>query len=475
MAEMDEFEHGLAGAFLRLVDDIQGDVDGIAVAHRVASEHPRRRTHAGSRGMTAVPRLAWILLLALLLAAIGSAALLAGARRAVFPAVTPETPPAAVTFAPAVMGPAVTPAPSATPIDLPPGSLSPSAAAAWGVPVVTPSALGRISWTVWLPPDGSANTVPLSTPHGLVLLAGENLDWRSSSGAWKGTPILGTATWPGAAIGDDLILTDTPHPARFHWTGSDWVRAGSIEGLDDFYVTGLVAHGQVIVAFGPSGLASSTDGVRFVQAADGPGCVMSVTSTGDGFVALSGPCGNGATIDGRPDTLYQNRSTEPIPWTSTDGLSWRRAATVSPFGPMATITGVASHGGRQVAIGVARRDAAQTSDITAFEAAAWVSDDGLAWRRIQALPEAPTVVGVDGWATGYRTIASSDAGWLIETWFNNIWTSADGLAWQPLHGAPNIFGGYFPPVPAMDSDLVAVGSKNGGSQAGVALGTILGH
>ena len=87
---MDEFEHGLAGAFLRLVDDIQGDVDGIAVAHRVASEHPRRRTHAGSRGMTAVPRLAWILLLALLLAAIGSAALLAGARRAVLPAVTTD-------------------------------------------------------------------------------------------------------------------------------------------------------------------------------------------------------------------------------------------------------------------------------------------------------------------------------------------------------------------------------------------------
>ena len=95
------------------------------------------------------------------------------------------------------------------------------------------------------------------------------------------------------------------------------------------------------------------------------------------------------------------------------------------------------------------------------------------WRRLEALPEAPTVAGVDAWASGYRTIASSDAGWLIETWSNNIWTSADGLAWQPLHGAPNIFGGYFPPVPAMDSDLVVVGSKNGGSQ-GVALGTIVG-
>jgi hypothetical protein len=473
MAEMDAFDRGLAGAFLRLVDDVPGDVDAIAVAHRVALEHPRR-ARAGSGGMVAAPRLAWILLLAILLAAAGAAAVFVGSQRTAPPApALLETAPAAVTFAPAVLAPAATVAPDATPVDLPPGVLSPAEAAARGVPVVTPSALGRISWTVWLPSGLPAGVVPLSTPHGLVLLAGENLIWRSPAGGWTGAPILGTTTWPGAAVGDDLILTDQPRPARFHWTGSDWVRAGSPEGLDGFYVSGLVSSSDAIVAFGPSGIASSSDGIGFVKAVDGPGCVISMTSTGDGFVALSGPCGGGATINDRPDSLYNQRSTEPIPWTSADGLSWQRAATVSPFGPGATITGVASRGGRHVAIGVARRDVGQASAIAAFESAVWVSDDGLAWRRIEPLPEAPTVSGVNAWVFGYRTIVSSDAGWLIETWFNNNWTSADGLAWEPLHGVPSIFFGYFPPVPAMDSDLIAVGSTPGGTGAGVLIGTIL--
>jgi hypothetical protein len=467
MAEIDAFDRSLTAAFLRLVDEVPSGVDGIAVAHRVAREHPRGRTRGASFGRAAVPGLAWLVLLVLLLVALGSAALLAGAQRMTRPAlVTTEAPPAAVTLAPAVIAPATTPAPNATPIDVPPGVLSPAEAVQLGVPVVTPSALGQISWTVWLPSGG--NVVPLSTPHGPVLLHGENLTWRSPSGEWRAAPILGTAGWPGAALGDDLFLDDVDGPARFHWTGSDWVRTGSIEHLDTMISRplGFVAGTHEVVAYGTGGVASSTDGIHFTPAAGEPFCVISVVARSDGFVALRAPCGSDPGLQ---------RVDSPIAWTSSDGLTWKAAGTQSPFGPGATITGVASRGGRQVAIGVAPPAGTRTSATTAIESAVWASDDGLVWRRLDALPEAPTVAGDAPWATGYRTIVASDAGWLIRTYAGNAWTSVDGLAWVPLHGAPAVFGGYLPPAVAMSSDLIVVSALPEAGPVHVAIGTILGR
>jgi hypothetical protein len=62
MADIDVFERSLAGAFLRLADDVPGAVDAAAVAHRVAIEHPRGTWAAGHLRLVAVPRLAWVLL-----------------------------------------------------------------------------------------------------------------------------------------------------------------------------------------------------------------------------------------------------------------------------------------------------------------------------------------------------------------------------------------------------------------------------
>ena len=78
MAEMDAFDRDLVGAFLRLVDEVPGDVDGVAVAHRVAQEHPRRRTGGRSWGPVAIPRLAWLLLLVGLLLVAVAGVLLVG-------------------------------------------------------------------------------------------------------------------------------------------------------------------------------------------------------------------------------------------------------------------------------------------------------------------------------------------------------------------------------------------------------------
>ena len=96
MTEMDAFERSLAGGLLRLADDVPGTVDAAAVAHRVALEHPRRRTTVLGWRLAAVPRLAWLLLLtALLLAAMVGGMLIAGSQPGrKLPAVVPPVGPA---------------------------------------------------------------------------------------------------------------------------------------------------------------------------------------------------------------------------------------------------------------------------------------------------------------------------------------------------------------------------------------------
>jgi len=98
MAENDVFERSLAGAFLRLADDVPRAVDAAAVAHRVALEHPRSRAR-GLPWRVAVPRRAWaLLLLTGLLATLLAGALLVGSQMqrklpAVVPPVAPSTAP----------------------------------------------------------------------------------------------------------------------------------------------------------------------------------------------------------------------------------------------------------------------------------------------------------------------------------------------------------------------------------------------
>jgi hypothetical protein len=471
MAERDRFELDLAASLCAYAEDAPTQVRPTELARHFASAYPHRGTRFGRWSFGLTPAVAWLLILTGLLLALVVGGLMVGAWRPDRAAVIAPSPTPVATVAPSP-----TPAATAT-TDLPPGELTPHKAAELGVPVVTPSELGQISWTVWWPAR-SPNPIPLDTPHGPVLLQGENLIWRSSSGPWKASPILGTARWPGAALGDDLVLTDGGRlGARFHWTGSDWVAAGRLEGLDAFSLTGLVAGPHGTIAFGTAGVASSSDGIRFVPAPGGPDCVASVVAKGDQLVALSGPCGKGAafTVAGIDASSLAQRFDEPIPWTSTDGLGWQPAATTSPFGSGSTIFGVASRGGRQVAIGVAPPVGGGPAATSALESAVWVSDDGLAWRRLPKLSEAPTIPDVDGSPTigvGFRTIVANDAGWLILAFDSSsmAWTSADGLAWKPLHGQPWVSGGYLPPVVALSSDLILAA---GIGHDRVAIGTIL--
>ena len=90
MAERDRFERDLAAALLAYLADAPTQVRPAELARRFATTHPHGRAAFGTRRLTAVPRLAWILLLAALLAALVGGTLFVGSQlQRRLPAVVP--------------------------------------------------------------------------------------------------------------------------------------------------------------------------------------------------------------------------------------------------------------------------------------------------------------------------------------------------------------------------------------------------
>jgi hypothetical protein len=92
MADLDVLERRVIAVLLDYVGQVPDAVDAAAVARRVAREHPRRRAPIVGRLWTTVPRIAWVLLLVTLLAAMVGGMLLVGSKpepklRAVLPPV----------------------------------------------------------------------------------------------------------------------------------------------------------------------------------------------------------------------------------------------------------------------------------------------------------------------------------------------------------------------------------------------------
>jgi hypothetical protein len=90
MAERDRFELDLAAALRAYLDDAPTEVRPAELARQFATAHPHRRGVFGRWGLAVAPRLAWVLLLAALLAALVGGGLLAGSQlRRILPAVVP--------------------------------------------------------------------------------------------------------------------------------------------------------------------------------------------------------------------------------------------------------------------------------------------------------------------------------------------------------------------------------------------------
>jgi hypothetical protein len=89
MAERDPSELDLAAAFRVYLEDAPTQVRPTDLARQFATAYPHGRTRIGAWRFAAVPRLAWLVLLAALLAALVGGALLVGSQQRRLPAVVP--------------------------------------------------------------------------------------------------------------------------------------------------------------------------------------------------------------------------------------------------------------------------------------------------------------------------------------------------------------------------------------------------
>lgn len=273
-------------------------------------------------------------------------------------------------------------------------------------------------------PDGSTITALAAGPHGRLVAVGGGAHggaaWVSDDGRqWRQAPdqpalagpatltqLLAVVAWGGgflAAGAADPAWGE--HRAAF-WASPDglaWQRLPDPPAASGARVQGLAVGRHGLVAVGSRGDPERGTGAAWVSAdgrswlpASGPdlglGPLHAVTAGGPGFVAV----GEAATGD------------RAVAWTSTDGSAWTAApdaAALHAFGDQrAVMLAVTAAAGRLLAVG-------WISDLANGSAAAWVSTDGRAWRR---LPDDATFAGggmaaavpVDG-----RPVAAGTTGW----------------------------------------------------------------
>ena len=269
-------------------------------------------------------------------------------------------------------------------------SFPPAQAAAWY------SADGRTWQQASVPAsDESLMTAAATRPGMLVAVGGVG----GSAAAWHSAD---GKTWSQSAVSEPAIAGEarmltvvtfgtefvaagdvepTPsEPYAAFWTsrdGSTWtalpatLAGGRVEALAA-QPSRLVAVGTVRLPDGSSSGAAwySSDG-QIWRAATGPpfagADLRGVTAGGPGFVAV-GTVENGAVA---------------AVWTSTDGISWRRAPDGQGFqeagGLRVIMTSVAAGPRNLVAVGM-RDDAGNGSPTV------WTSSDGVTWRRVSDDP-----------------------------------------------------------------------------------------
>jgi hypothetical protein len=393
MAEMNAFERRLEEALLAYADDVPTIVDAAAIAGRVALQHPRRAARVLPGPFAAVPRVAWILLIAAALLALVGSVLFVGTQRR------------------DVRGPV-----------------------AWER--IDPPGPGQISDVVETP-DGYLAVGAAYTTH-----EGEAAAWTSTdcrhwerSGTFDAAPgalLTGVAragtTYAATGWVPDPTLVVSSEPAL--WTSSDlrqWARVtpqsdNPGDGNGGAYPADMAVIGDRFVAVGGTqyygdigtwlpAIWTSLDGRawqratqfdRPLTATEGlpwvPAGALAITEGGPGSVAV-GVMGRGGVV-----------------WTSSDALSWTQV-----LGDDEAVGGMlqdvaAGPGGVLVAVGSNGWGTQQTSEDLA-RPAVWGSADGTTWSPL-ATALSSQVRGIAGTDRGFVAVDAKE-----------IWTSPDGRTW----------------------------------------------
>ncbi len=350
-------------------------------------------------------------------------------------------------------------------------------------PTVTRSAIGTITWQVYEGMTGVEWWRMTGTPHGPLAMAGPDLRWISAPGSLAGT-MLPAEAWGLTSLGDEVVAHG-PAVTRLRWDGSRW------REVDDRGPTGLTGFVEQLVR-GPRGTIATggetiwfaADGLHFTASAQGPdkqageaarraagapeacpevgggswplpGAFGPAVATKDGFVVLASALVSGGN---------QRPLCSPLLWSSSDGRTWTLVSGRSPFGDGAIVQAVASRDGRHVAVGQVGADPS-----------AWVSDDGISWRRTRLERPEPCgpVGGIETCSALMGGVQVAEEGWLAWSLDGAAWSSRDGAAWSQIEGWPGIRGGYGGPNLALGGGyILATGSLPGPWHEAIAIGTI---
>ena len=254
--------------------------------------------------------------------------------------------------------------------------------------------------------------------------------------AFVGVPV--PAADPGPAPVPDRTPAPSPSgaiPPEVTWTVGPTTmgtRVADVVAWNGRYVAvGYAAGAESGEFLGPAAWISD-DGLTWTQTMD-PADFPGTPSTGAPRMLRIAVNGGTIVVAGEAPGPIEDDVSSPVAafWRSSDGLTWQRvpdrpefAIGVTPFADR-WVTGLfdlAAGGPGFVAVGATRSDGATI----------WTSTDGLDWRRTATLGEA-TVSGI--YRGGPGMVATGFTGGPNSS--DLAWTSSDGIAWSPANVPPD--------------------------------------
>jgi len=217
-------------------------------------------------------------------------------------------------------------------------------------------------------------------------------------------------------------------------------------GLNGPMLSSLIGGGPGFIGGGASGedaaIWTSPDGLawtRTARAPSGPGRVNGLAADGSGFVAVG---------------IRGASPTRAAAWTSPDGLTWSAVPDSPAFANAdgsgnAEMNAVVRTASRFVAVGV------EYGGASGQHGAAWTSTDGISWRRATLTDPGDWMRDIVVGGPGLVAVGTG----VGELQRAAIWTSPDGSLWTLVEDGPLFEHAAASAVVAGPGGLVAVGNQ----------------